>query len=174
MISQCKDSDLDAIFEIINDAAQVYRGVIADDCWHDPYMPLEALKHEIADGVVFFGLRKGGQLVGVMGIQEKGEVTLIRHAYVRPRYQNQRIGARLLRHLESLTRKPILIGTWSDAAWAISFYKKSGYDLLPQKEKNSLLKKYWSIAQRQIETSVVLAKQERQRPRRDEKENRPA
>lgn len=164
MIRQCMESDLDAIYAIINEAAIVYRGVIADDCWHDPYMPLEALKHEIQDGIAFFGLVKENELAGVMGIQDKGEVTLIRHAYVRKRFQQQGIGARLLRHLEGLTKKPILIGTWADATWAISFYKKNGYELLPREEKNRLLKKYWSIPPRQIKTSVVLADQKGHRP----------
>jgi N-acetylglutamate synthase-like GNAT family acetyltransferase len=173
MIRRCGASDLDAIFDIINEAADAYRGVIADDCWHEPYMPAEALRHEIEDGVVFFGFQQEGRLVGVMGIQDKGEVTLIRHAYVRCSCQQQGIGARLLRHLESLTGKPILIGTWADAAWAISFYQKNGYDLVSQEEKNRLLKKYWSIPPRQIETSVVLAKRESTRSDGKRAENPP-
>ena len=157
MIRKCTDTDLNTIFEIINDAAQAYKGIIPDDCWHVPYMPIAELRHEIEDGIVFWGLEHDGQLLGVMGIQDKAEVTLIRHAYVLTRDQQQGIGTRLLRHLESMTGKPILVGTWADAPWAISFYKKNGYTLVSFEEKNRLLRKYWSIPKRQVETSVVLA-----------------
>jgi len=159
MIRECTDSDFNTIFEIINDAAQAYKGVIPDDCWHEPYMPIEELRHEIEDGVVFWGLEHDGRLLGVMGIQDKGDVTLIRHAYVRTRAQQQGIGTRVLRHLESMTEKPILVGTWADAPWAISFYEKNGYSLVSEEQKNRLLRKYWSIPERQVETSVVLANQ---------------
>ena len=159
MIRECTDSDFNTIFEIINDAAQAYKGIIPDDCWHEPYMPIEELRHEIKDGVVFWGLEHDGRLLGVMGIQDKGDVTLIRHAYVRTRAQQQGIGTRVLRHLESMTEKPILVGTWADAPWAISFYEKNGYSLVSEEQKNRLLRKYWSIPERQVETSVVLANQ---------------
>ena len=159
MIRECTDSDFNTIFEIINDAAQAYKGVIPDDCWHEPYMPIEELRHEIEDGVVFWGLEHDGRLLGVMGIQDKGDVTLIRHAYVRTRAQQQGIGTRVLRHLEGMTEKPILVGTWADAPWAISFYEKNGYSLVSEEQKNRLLRKYWSIPERQVETSVVLANQ---------------
>jgi len=145
------------MFDIINDAAQAYKGVIPNDRWNEPYMPSEELRHEIDEGVVFWGLEHDGQLLGVMGIQGKGDVTLIRHAYVRTQAQKLGIGTRLLRHLESITEKPILIGTWADASWAISFYEKNGYAVLSEDEKNRLLVKYWSIPERQVETSVVLA-----------------
>ena len=157
-IRKTTDSDLKVIFEIINDAAQAYKGIIPGDRWHEPYMPLEGLRHEIDDGVVFWGLEEDGKLTGVMGFQDKGDVTLIRHAYVRTQARNIGIGTRLLRHLEDMIDKPILIGTWADATWAISFYKKHGYRLVSEKEKSHLLKKYWSIPERQIETSVVLSR----------------
>jgi N-acetylglutamate synthase-like GNAT family acetyltransferase len=159
MIRGCTDADFNTIFEIINDAAQAYKGVVPDDRGHEPYMPIEELRHEIEDEVVFWGLEHDGQLLGVMGIQDRGDVTLIRHAYVRTRAQQQGIGTRLLRHLESMTEKPILVGTWADALWAISFYEKNGYTLVSEEEKNRLLRKYWSIPERQVQTSVVLANQ---------------
>ena len=157
MIRKCTDSDLQTIVEIINDAAIAYKGVIPEDRWHEPYMPEEEVRHEIEDGVNFWGFENEGNLLGVMGIQDKGDVVLIRHAYVRTRDRKQGIGETLLMHLESLTEKPILIGTWKAASWAISFYEKNGYALVSEEDKNRLLKKYWSIPDRQIETSVVLA-----------------
>jgi len=156
MIRACNESDFTTILEIISDAAQAYKGVIPDDCWREPYMPLDELKCEIETGVVFWGLESQGLLRGVMGIQEKGDVTLVRHAYVRTRDQKRGIGTKLLLHLESMTKRPILIGTWTDASWAISFYKKNGYVQVSEEEKNRLLRRYWSIPDRQVETSVVL------------------
>ena len=156
MIRQCTESDIDAIFEIINNAARAYKGIIPADRWHEPYMSAEEIRHEIDDGVIFWGFEQDGCLAGTMGIQDKGDVALIRHAYVLTRLRRQGIGAKLIEHLESLTDKPILIGTWKDASWAISFYIKNGYILVSDEEKNRLLKKYWSIPERQIETSVVL------------------
>ena len=157
MIRKCTESDFDAIFEIVNDSAIAYKGVIPEDRWHDPYMPAEEVRREIDDGVTFWGFEKDGDLLGIMGIQDKGDVVLIRHAYVRTRSRKQGIGEKLLRHLEGLTDKPILIGTWKAASWAISFYQKNGYSRVSEAEKNRLLKKYWSIPERQVETSVVLA-----------------
>jgi N-acetylglutamate synthase-like GNAT family acetyltransferase len=159
MIRECTESDFNTIFEIINDAAQAYKGVVPKDCWHEPYMPLEELRKEMESGVVFWGQEHDGQLLGVMGIQDRGEVTLIRHAYVWTQAQKLGIGTKLLQYLESLTDKPILIGTWAAASWAISFYEKNGYTLVSEEEKNRLLKKYWSIPERQVVTSVVLANQ---------------
>ena len=159
MIRNCTESDIKTIFEIINDSATAYKGVIPDDRWHEPYMPEKEVRHEIEDGVVFWGFEKDGDLLGVMGIQDKGQVALIRHAYVRTRSRNQGIGENLLLYLENLTDKPILIGTWKAALWAISFYEKHGYTLVSDTEKTRLLQKYWSIPERQIETSVVLANQ---------------
>ena len=157
MIRQCDDSDFEAIYAIINDAAQAYRSVIPDDRWHEPYMSRDELSREIKDGIIFWGAEYKGQLSGVMGIQDKGAVTLIRHAYVRTGIQKKGIGSLLLHHFESVTHTPILIGTWADATWAVSFYLKNGYQLVTVKEKNMLLKKYWTVPDRQIETSVVLA-----------------
>jgi len=147
MIRKCNENDLPTMYAIINDAAQAYKGVIPNDRWHDPYMPLEKLKHEIEDGVVF----------GIMGIQDKDDVALIRHAYVRTNRQNHGIGTQLLQHLERTTKKPILIGTWADASWAIRFYERNGYRLLSRKETEQLLQRYWSIPERQVVTSVILA-----------------
>ena len=159
MIKECKESEFETIFEIINDAAKVYKGIIPQDRWHEPYMLHKELRAEIDDGIVFWGLERDGQLLGVMGIQDKRDVTLIRHAYVSTKAQKQGIGKKLLRHLQSMTDKPILIGTWAAASWAISFYQKNGYALVSDEEKNRLLRRYWSIPERQVETSVVLANQ---------------
>ena len=157
MIRECTKSDLSTVLEIINDAAIAYKGIIPDDRWHEPYMTFEEIQHEVEDGVIFWGFEQAGNLLGVMGIQDKKDVTLIRHAYVRTRYRKQGIGTQLLGYLEGLTQKPILIGTWKDASWAISFYEKKGYILVEDEEKSRLLRKYWTIPERQIETSVVLA-----------------
>jgi GNAT superfamily N-acetyltransferase len=121
-------------------------------------MPREELGKEMREGVVFYGFEEGGQLVGVMGIQDRDDVTLIRHSYVLTEEQRRGIGTRLLRHLESLTDKPLLVGTWADALWAVSFYSRNGYSLLPEKQKDQVLRKYWHIPDKQIETSVVLEK----------------
>jgi len=158
MIRKCNQSDFGAVLEIINDAAGAYKGIIPEDRWHEPYLPMTELEHEIKAGVVFWVEEQDGRLVGVMGIQDKGEVTLIRHAYVRSSTRKQGIGTRLLGHLEKMTEKPILIGTWAAATWAISFYQKNGYRLVPEDEKQRLLRTYWSIPERQVETSVVLEK----------------
>ena len=157
MIRACTESDLPVLYTIINDAAIAYKGIIPADCWHEPYMPADQLKAEIRDGVRFWGREDGGELAGVMGIQDRGEVDLIRHAYVKTANRNKGIGALLLEHLETTTRKPILIGTWAAATWAIRFYEKHGYRLLSREETARLLRKYWNIPERQIETSVVLA-----------------
>jgi N-acetylglutamate synthase-like GNAT family acetyltransferase len=157
MIRKCLENDFEAIYEIINDAAQAYKGVIPADRWHEPYMPQDQLQQEIDAGVNFWGLEENSRLTGVMGIQDKGDVTLIRHAYVRSALRNRGAGSQLLRQLEAMTSKPILVGTWAAATWAISFYEKNGYSLVSVDEKNRLLKKFWNIPERQVETSVVLA-----------------
>jgi len=157
MIRRCNESDFETIYEIINDAALAYRSVIPADRWHEPYMSSDELSREISDGVIFWGAEQNGHLNGVMGVQDKGHVTLIRHAYVRTGIQKQGIGTLLLHHLEKSVEKPILIGTWADASWAIAFYQANGYQLVTLEEKTELLKKYWTIPDRQIETSVVLA-----------------
>jgi GNAT superfamily N-acetyltransferase len=158
MIRACTAADVPQMFSIINDAAQAYKGVIPADRWHDPYMPLDELKAQLADGIAFSGYESGGELLGVMGIQDKGEVKLIRHAYVKTTARRKGIGEKLLKHLEKTASKPVLIGTWRDAAWAIRFYEKNGYRCQSREETARLLRKYWSIPERQIETSVVLAK----------------
>ena len=156
MIRKCSDKDFEEIYQIINDAAIAYKGVIPADRWHEPYMSKNHLRGEIDDGVNFWGLEEQGVLIGVMGIQDRRDVTLIRHAYVRTAKRNLGIGSRLLAHLEPLSEKTILIGTWAAASWAIAFYEKHGYRLVTPDEKNRLLKKYWNIPERQVETSVVL------------------
>jgi GNAT superfamily N-acetyltransferase len=156
MIRRCNQKDFDDIFEIINDAAQAYKGAIPADRWQEPYMSRRHLQQEIDAGIIFWGWEEQGKLEGVMGIQDKGKVTLIRHAYVRSHRRNQGIGTKLLVFLETLTQNPLLIGTWSAATWAVSFYQKSGYRLVSTEEKNLLLRKYWTIPERQVETSVVL------------------
>jgi len=163
--------DSGAILAIINEAAQAYRGVIPADRWHDPYMPDEELTAEIADGVVFWVAEADGQLLGVMGIQDKGDVALVRHAYVSRARQRGGVGTGLLHHIEALTGKPILIGTWAAATWAIEFYQRSGYTMVSDLEKERLLRRYWSIPDRQVETSVVLADPRWMRLRRGETGN---
>jgi N-acetylglutamate synthase-like GNAT family acetyltransferase len=157
MIRRCDGRDFESVWAIINDGAQAYRGTIPEDRWTEPYMSREKLQHEIDDGVVFWGYEDAGNLLGVMGLQQVGDVTLIRHAYVRTNSQNQRIGAQLLSHLRLLTKRPVLIGTWADAVWAIRFYERHGFQMVSTTEKDRLLKRYWSIPERQVETSVVLA-----------------
>ncbi len=157
MIRVCQEADFDMIYEIINDSAEAYRGIIPADRWLEPYMSREQLRQEVDAGVQFWGFEEGSTLAGVMGIQDRGDVTLIRHSYVRSRMRNRGIGSRLLRFLESTTEKPILIGTWADATWAVTFYQKRGYRMVSTDEKNQLLRKYWHIPERQVETSVVLA-----------------
>ena len=156
IIAPCEPSDVPVIFEIINQSALAYKGVIPADRWHEPYMSREELESEIAKGVAFFGYRVDGQLVGVMGIQPVKDVTLIRHAYVRPEYRGQGIGRALLDALAQLTERPVLIGTWKAADWAIRFYEKNGFTLVAEDEKERLLQTYWSIPPRQVEESVVL------------------
>jgi len=154
MIRQCQQDDAQRIYFITNEAAKAYEGVIPADCYHQPYMPVEELRQEMKR-MTFFGWEARGELIGVMGIEPIKDVTLIRHAYVLPQWQKQGIGSKLLGHLKGLvTTSRLLVGTWADAHWAITFYKKRGFELLPNKDE--LLKTYWDIPQRQIETSVVL------------------
>jgi GNAT superfamily N-acetyltransferase len=157
MICRCDDRDFELIWTIINDGSQAYRGTIPKDRWTEPYMSREKLQHEIHEGVVFWGYQDYGTLIGVMGIQHVQDVTLIRHAYVRTGSQKQGIGSQLLSHLRELTKDPVLIGTWADAVWAIRFYERHGFQMVSTEDKDMLLKKYWNIPERQVETSVVLA-----------------
>jgi GNAT superfamily N-acetyltransferase len=157
MILKCTEDDFEEIFSIINDGASAYKGIIPDDRWHEPYMPEAELQAQINEGVVFWAYKEGKKILGVMGIQDVLDVTLIRHAYVRTIARNKGIGGKLLAHLSKLTTKPILIGTWASANWAIGFYEKHGFSLVSFEEKEYLLRKYWKVPVRQIETSVVLA-----------------
>lgn len=157
MIRLCKEEDFDLVYSIINDGAMAYKGVIPADRYHEPYMSREELRHEIGAGVVFWGYEEEGELAGVMGIQDVKDVTLIRHAYVRTAKRNRGIGGKLLAFLRGRAKRPLLIGTWADAYWAVSFYEKHGFRLVTPEEKDRLLKKYWTIPERQVETSVVLA-----------------
>jgi GNAT superfamily N-acetyltransferase len=156
-VRPCGPADFDPIYAMINDAAIAYRGVIPTDRWHEPYMPRDELASEIAAGVRFVGYEQGGKLLAVMGAQDVQDVTLIRHAYVAPAAQRRGLGAILLEHLRGLTERPVLIGTWAAATWAIDFYVKHGFEVTSPEEKTRLLKRYWSIPDRQVETSVVLA-----------------
>ena len=156
MIRQCNHNDFEGIYTVINDAAEAYKDVIPEDRWNVPYMTKDELQHEIDDGVVFWGYEEDGALVGVMGIQDVKDVILIRHSYVRTARQGEGIGGKLLSKLREKTGRPVLIGTWADAVWAIGFYEKHGFRLVSPEEKDRLLKTYWSIPERQIETSVVL------------------
>jgi N-acetylglutamate synthase-like GNAT family acetyltransferase len=157
VIRPCTGQDLEEIFEVINDAAQAYKGVIPEDRFKEPYMPGEELKGEIERGVRFWGLEQGGQLLGVMGLQEVEDVTLIRHAYVRTTYRRRGIGGQLLNDLRSKATRPLLVGTWAAADWAIKFYRQHGFEMVPRDQVPLLLRRYWSVPERQIETSVVLA-----------------
>ena len=159
MIRRCEDNDFDAILEVVNDAARAYEGLIPADCWNQPYMPADELRREIGGGVEFWGVRDGGELAGVMGIQQVRDVTLVRHAYVRTARQNQGIGGALLAHLRRRSTRPLLVGTWAAATWAVRFYEGRGFRPVSGHEKDRLLQAYWSIPARQVETSVVLADQ---------------
>lgn len=153
----CRDDEHDEMLAIINSAAEAYRGVIPADRWHEPYMPAHELDHEIAAGVAFWGYEMEGALVGVMGIQPVRDVDLIRHAYVLPDQQGHGVGGALLEHLRGLSTRPMLVGTWAAAEWAIRFYQRHGFEPAQREQKAALLKTYWTIPDRQIETSVVLA-----------------
>jgi GNAT superfamily N-acetyltransferase len=168
-IRTCSDADFDAMYAVINAAATAYDGVIPADRYHVPYMPAGELRNEMAAGVRFWGWYEAGEgsdeseggfgageLRGLMGVQDVDDVTLIRHAYVLPEYQGRGIGGRLLAHLMGLPHQPLLVGTWADAAWAVRFYERHGFRLVTPQEKDRLLRRYWRIPERQVETSVVL------------------
>lgn len=157
IIRPCRDDERTAIHAIVNAAAEAYRGVIPDDRWHEPYLALHELESEIAGGVTFWGYEADGALIGVMGIQPMDDVDLIRHAYVLPGSQRHGVGGALLLHLQRLTERRMLVGTWAAADWAIRFYRRNGFELVSPERKSELLKTYWTIPERQIESSVVLA-----------------
>jgi GNAT superfamily N-acetyltransferase len=156
-IRPCRDDERAEILAIVNAAAEAYRGVIPADRWHEPYMPADELDGEIAAGVAFWGYEADDGLVGIMGIQTVRDVDLIRHAYVLPGHQGQGIGGALIAHLMRSATRPVLVGTWAAAEWAIRFYRRHGFQQVSPEEKDRLLKTYWNIPERQIETSVVLA-----------------
>jgi GNAT superfamily N-acetyltransferase len=156
-VRPCRKDERSVISEIINAAAEAYRGVIPADRWHDPYMSLLELDSEISAGVAFWAYDSEGDVIGVMGIQPVRDVDLIRHAYVRPGKQRRGIGAALISHIRSMSSRPMLVGTWAQATWAIAFYQRHGFELVSAEQKTALLKTYWTIPERQIEASVVLA-----------------
>jgi N-acetylglutamate synthase-like GNAT family acetyltransferase len=157
MIRLCHAGDFPILLEIINDAARAYNGIIPADCRAEPYMSADECRHEIEDGVQFWCYEEEGEITGVMGIQRIRDVSLIRHAYVRTAKRQAGIGTELLGALRVQTAQPLLVGTWAAAFWAVRFYEKHGFRLVPGNEKDGLLKKYWNISDRQIQTSVVLA-----------------
>ena len=158
MIRECTDDDISAVASIINEAAQAYRGVIPSDCWHEPYMTRSELEAEINAGAKFWGFSESGQLAGVMALQKVKDVTLIRHAYVLPAYQARGIGGRLLNELADISARPLLVGTWAAATWAVRFYERHSFCLVSGEEKERLLTTYWRIPPRQQQESVVLVR----------------
>ena len=170
MIRRCRDEDVAAIFDIVNQAAAAYRGIIPADRWHEPYMAREQLDGEIAAGVVFWGHERDDRLTGVMGIQRVRDVQLIRHAYVLPAEQGSGVGRELIAYLAERADAPLLVGTWAAATWAIRFYERNGFALVTPQRKDELLRDYWDIPARQVATSVVLEFRPPARPRapRDE------
>ncbi len=159
IIRTCSATDFDTILEIINDAAWAYEGVIPADQWREPYMPAAELRDEISAGVRFWGYEQAGQLIGVMGLQDIDDVTLIRHAYVRTEHRNHGIGDQLLSHLHTSAERPMLIGTWTAATWAVRFYEHRGFQVVSEDERDRLLHQYWTVPAGQIAASVVLADQ---------------
>jgi len=157
-IRDCRDDERDAILAIVNAAAEAYRGVIPADRWREPYMPAAELEAELAAGVTFLGYEDDGELLGVMGIQPVRDVRLIRHAYVVPAAQGRGVGGALLDHLLAGVDVPVLVGTWSGATWAIRFYERHGFVATTRERTAELLRTYWTIPDRQIETSVVLSR----------------
>ena len=166
MVRPCRPEETQAIFGIINAAAEAYRGVIPDDCWHEPYMSQEALHAEISAGVVFLGCEVDNRLVGVMGMQLVNDVNLIRHAYVLPDCQGLGIGTALIMDICRRADRQLLVGTWAAVTWAIKFYERHGFRLVSEQDKARLLRTYWTVSDRQIETSVVLALPQLAAPRR--------
>ena len=156
-IRPCSDEDVTTILAIVNSAAEAWRGVIPADRWHEPYMSLAELRGEISAGVAFWGYESEGELIGIMGIQPVRDVDLIRHAYVRPDRQRQGAGGALLEHLRRQSKRRMLVGTWAAASWAVDFYRRHGFVVVSNERRTTLLKTYWNIPDRQIETSVVLA-----------------
>jgi len=159
-LRECVATDVGDVLAVISAASVAYRGVIPADRYHDPYMPADELRHEIDAGVRFWGCFAGHELVGVMGIQDVDDVTLIRHAYVLPAWQRRGVGSRLLAHLTGLSDRRLLVGTWAAATWAVCFYERHGFALVSREEKDRLLRRYWEIPEQQVETSVVLVRRD--------------
>ena len=157
-VRPCREDERDAILAIVNAAAEAYRDVIPADRWREPYMPLAELDEEIAAGVAFWGYEADGTLSGIMGIQPVRDVELIRHAYVAPASQGRGVGGALLEHLMRRSTRRMLVGTWTAAEWAVRFYRRHGFEPVSREETTRLLQAYWTIPDRQIETSVVLAR----------------
>ncbi len=157
MIRECTDKDFDEILAVINDGATAYRDVIPADCYHEPYMSKQDLRIALKEGITFWAKENDEAICGIMGIQNVDDVTLIRHAYVRTSQQRNGVGSKLLSHLLRLANLPVLVGTWRAADWAIQFYRQHGFEILSQEHMSEILQRYWSISERQIETSVVLA-----------------
>ena len=156
-VRPCRDDELTTVLDVVNAAAEAYRGAIPADRWHEPYMSMAELRRDVAAGVELWGYEDDGALVGVMGIQPVHDVDLVRHAYVLPGRQRGGIGAALIDHLRRRSGRPMLVGTWAAASWAIAFYERHGFALVPAPRAAALLRRYWSVPERQIETSVVLA-----------------
>lgn len=157
MIRQCAPEEFEAVYEVINHAAVAYKGVIPADCWKEPYMPRGELRDEVEQGVVFWGAYEYGTVVAVMGLQPVQDVALIRHAYTRTTHRGQGLGTALLEHLRQQTDRPLLVGTWKAAVWAVRFYENHGFRQLGESQTRALLQKYWTVSDRQIKESVVLA-----------------
>ena len=156
-VRPCGDQEIESILGIINDAAQAYRGAIPPDRWHDPYMSEAELRRDMSAGVEFWGCEIDGKLVGVMGMQRVQDADLIRHAYVLPGHQRHGVGGILIDHLRQRSKRRMLVGTWADATWAVKFYQRNDFELIASREQRvELLKRYWTIPDRQVETSIVL------------------
>ena len=157
MIDEYKKADTSKILYIINDASLKYKGIIPDDCWHDPYMSEQELINEFSDGIRMFGYHHNDKLIGTIGIQEVKDVILIRHAYILTSHQGKGTGSALLEYLlKENQNSRLLVGTWLNATWAIQFYEKFGFILRTKEQSTLLLKKYWKIPSKQIKNSVVL------------------
>ena len=157
MIIEYKKNDTSKILNIINDASLRYKGIIPENCWHEPYMSEQELIDEFNNKIHMFGYHKNNKLIGVIGVQEVKDVILIRHAYTLTAYQGKGTGSALLKYLLKKNQNSrILVGTWRHATWAVRFYEKFGFVLHAKEQSALLLKKYWKIPSKQIENSVVL------------------
>ncbi len=157
MISEYNKTNISKILHVINDASLRYKGIIPDDCWHEPYMSKQELIDEFSDGVCMYGYHHNNILIGVIGTQEVKDVILIRHAYTLTTFQGKGTGSALLEYLLRKNQNSrLLVGTWRNATWAIRFYEKFGFILHAKDQSTLLLNKYWKLPSKQIENSVVL------------------